>query len=710
MKRLKFLLSVMLLASTQLMAQGVKPLPTLSVEGKWLVDNHGNHVVLHGVMDTPNMYFNGWRWGSPWDGSNTGYNATGAKKCLNYFETLFAGMEEAKCDVFRLHLDPAWTNDPSSSYTYAGSKGQASDASGEADIKKFNPARLKTFLKSLYLPLAQKAMNHGMYVVVRPPGVCPGDLKVGDYYNNYLLTVWDTFSSNDTVKKYAGQISIELANEPVRLKNAQGQDDAKALHDFFQPIVDKIRANGFTGIIWVPGTGWQSSYADYVKYPIEGYNIGYAVHDYCGWYGCSDDKPSPTSKINQFHKQVPVVDTNPIIITEVDWSPKKPGTGHYNEHGDWVESNYGTWATGSTSLWGKAFKTMLDHYGNISMTLSGTGCLIDIDTLLTKKKVVPAFDGLEEACGKACMDWYADYYQVDWPHADNEEQSEESQWAETLTVADEQMEVQVGSSGMARLVATYRDGHQRDVSSMATYTTDGGEVLQIDHGVLRAVGEGTVTVTATYTDALGHELQATFTVRSTFFPFGAQHISTNLFSNGTYDEKTRTFKPGQYGQMGWEFAGGADMSAYKYLVVKLQKASNSAHLNIYTEGSIWSPCHTTSDFGSRTRIVVNLQTAKYTSDGDKKGQLLDTKNIRIVAFWSNYGSIAVDDIYLTNNSDFSPEQPSGIAGVTLNNTEGTSVYTLSGVLVRRADSREAALRSLPAGIYVCGDGKKFVVK
>ena len=46
-------------------AQGVKPLPTLHVDGKWLVDTYGNHVVLHGVMDTPNMYFNGWRWGDP---------------------------------------------------------------------------------------------------------------------------------------------------------------------------------------------------------------------------------------------------------------------------------------------------------------------------------------------------------------------------------------------------------------------------------------------------------------------------------------------------------------------------------------------------------------------------------------------------------------------------------------------------------------------
>jgi len=390
-----------------------RPLPTLHVEGKWLVDKHGNHVVLHGVMDTPNMYFNGWRWGSPWDWSNqSDYNSNGAKKCLDYFEKIFTGLEKAKCDVFRLHLDPAWTNDPD-----VESDGKES---GEADISRFSADRLKTFLELLYLPLCEKAMNHGMYVVVRPPGVCPGNLKVGDYYNDYLMTVWDIFSQDPFVQKYDGQISIELANEPVNLRNAEGKEDAAALHDFFQPIVDKIRANGFTGIIWVPGTGWQSNYTSYAKHPIEGDNIGYAVHDYAGWYGCSDDTPDPDNNIKQFHKQVPVVDDYPVIITEVDWSPYKEGTGHYNEHGDWVLSNYGTWATASTSKWGKAFKALLDHYGNISMTLSGTGCLIDIDQLLADGSVIPAFDGEEEACGKACMDWYAEYFNVDYPHPDDE--------------------------------------------------------------------------------------------------------------------------------------------------------------------------------------------------------------------------------------------------------------------------------------------------
>lgn len=1179
-----------------------KPLPTLKVDGRWLTDQHGNHVVLHGVMDTPSAYFNGGRWG---------WSYSSVTPCINYFKKIFAGLEKARCNVFRLHMDPAWTNDPASDYVYAGSQGQDAAASGEASITKFNPERLTSYLKTLYFPLAKSAMDHRMYVVVRPPGVCPGNLKVGDYYNKYLMTVWDIFTKNDSIRKYSGQISIELANEPVGLTNADGKDDPKALHDFFQPIIDKIRANGFTGIIWVPGTGWQANYTSYATYPIEGYNIGYAVHDYCGWYGCSDDTPSPENKIKQFHKQVPVVDTNPIIITEVDWSPEKEGSGHYNEHGDWVPGNYGTWATGSTSKWGKAFKATLDHYGNISMTLSGTACLIDIDTLLAKNKVVPAFGGLEEACGKACMDWYADYYNVNWPHADfqngsysdmgngryknpvvfadfpdpdvirvgdtyymvsttmhhfpgatilkskdlvnweycanpltqlsskdnysllngkraygqgmwacsmkyhngkfyilingcdaggfilsasdpegkwdmkqlprvyydpgmlfdngkvyvacgigniqmceldedfnyireqnvikdkqglegshlykigdyyyiyatyggwpsgqavfrsknifgpyeekmlvekvingkpntvhqgalfdtpngewwtilqqdlgsigrmpnlqpvkwtddwpvvgnngvpytayakpatGEAQPKEAlptndnfrsyplgkQWewnhnpdngawslferpgwlrlkpsgtAERLTEARNMLtqrifgftdkptrgtvridvshltegdragicifqdpyamitaekrdgkikltwrqdtltnlsdftpaektveladtdivylramytyatgqtrffysldnvrytalgsattlrynlsvfvgarfglfcysttpgsegyadfdwfttenkfdeatyyptnfegysedmltvdnialdpsatELMVGNSTQLQLTATYRDGHTDNVAAQAKYTVN-GDCVEISGGRIRALSEGTAQVTVSYTDPMGHELTETFDVRSTFFPFASQYINTSFFGQGKYDEATRTFRPGQWGQMGWQYDNGADMSAYKYLVVKLKATSSQTHLNIFTSPSIWSANHATADFGSKKQIVVNLSNIKYTSDGNK-GQPLDTKHVCIVSFWGTGGQdIKVEDIYLTNNDDYSPI--TGIADNEMPATTGKPQpwYDLMGR--RMPDGVK-----LPAGVYIT-NGKKIVVK
>ena len=404
--------------------QTVAGLPPLHVDGRFFKDEQGNKVVLHGVMDTPNDYFNGYRWG--W-----GCNDGNISACISYFEKLFAAITNydkgAYCNIFRLHLDPAWTNGTAGSWKVDAREVPYNDKGkedfGEANISKYTGSRLDKYLSSLYIPIAQKAMKNRMYVIMRPPGVCPNTIYVGGSYQKFLLDVWGRVSKNALIQKYCGQISLELANEPINVKMADGSSSEKALHDFFQPIVDKIRENGFKGIILVPGTGYQSNYRDYIKYPITGDNIGYAVHDYAGWYGTSDNSYDTNNAIKQFGSQVPVVRTNPIVITEVDWSPQNSSNiKNYNEMGQPVYGNYGTWATASTSKWGKAYKAVLDYYGNISMTLTGTGDFIDIDDCINKGKVTPAFKAAMEknkvdpyeACGVACFDWYEKYFQVDY--------------------------------------------------------------------------------------------------------------------------------------------------------------------------------------------------------------------------------------------------------------------------------------------------------
>lgn len=432
MKRTLFL-AISLIACLSAMAQTP---PSLHIEGRNVVDSHGNVVVMHGVMDTPSEWFNSGRWG--WDS----YDDAGTPaKCVAYFEKLFTAITDttqgAWCTLFRLHLDPCWTNN--NSVTASGFTKDGNDwydpnglkVDGEANIVHFDKSRLNRFMTSVYVPIIKKALAHGLHVIIRPPGVFPGNVKVGDYYNEYLMTVWDLVSKNTTIKQYSGQISIELGNEPVGLKDANGNDNATAMHDFFQPIVDKIRANGFTGIIWVPGKVWQQDYKDYETHPITGYNIGYAVHCYTGWYGQSDESADGDAFIRNFVNSVPVVRTNPIAITEIDWSPSTPdldndGNYQYNPDGSLKTKNYGTWATGSTSKWGLAYKKMKDYYGNISMTLTSTDDLIDMDYYLNTGEVRPAFtekmtaNGVDpmEACGKACMDWYAEYAKENFARPD----------------------------------------------------------------------------------------------------------------------------------------------------------------------------------------------------------------------------------------------------------------------------------------------------
>lgn len=407
MKQKKLLLSLAL-ALMSMAGHAADNLPNLHVEGKNLVDSEGKTVVLHGVMDTPNRYFNGNRWGTG------GYNVSDITPCLNYFEKMFTAITDksqgAYCTVFRLHMDPCWTN-------YNAPVGTQ-----ENNIRYFSEERYKIFLSRLYVKLVQKALAHGLYVIVRPPGVCPQNIKVGDEYQAYLKKVWKLFASNPTIQKNAGQVSIELANEPINVLLANGSKSDKALHDFFQPVVDEIRATGFKGIIWVPGSGYQSNYVGYSKYPITDTenNFSYAVHVYSGWYGNMTDKNCDHNTfIKNFQAQVPMVTSKPIMVTEIDWSPEDPdkaSEGHYNEWGQWTAPNLGTWATGSTSKWGLAWKAVHDHFGNIGMTITHPQEYYDIDEYLNSGKVRPGLQNakkhnlFEECCSYACFNWYKDWY------------------------------------------------------------------------------------------------------------------------------------------------------------------------------------------------------------------------------------------------------------------------------------------------------------
>lgn len=207
-------------AASQADLQADGNLPALRVEGKNLVDANGKTVVLHGVMDTPNRYFNGWRW-QQWKAD---YSEADIQPCLEYFSKQFAAITDkeqgAYCTVFRLHMDPCWTNDPSKK------------AENEADISAFNMARYRLYLQKLYIPLIKDAIAHGLYVIVRPPGVCPGDISVGDKYNRYLKSIWKAFAADEYIRQNSGVISIELANEPVRVHLSDGSNSDKALHDF----------------------------------------------------------------------------------------------------------------------------------------------------------------------------------------------------------------------------------------------------------------------------------------------------------------------------------------------------------------------------------------------------------------------------------------------------------------------------------------------
>jgi len=397
----------LIMTSINIFAWVGMPTPKLKVEGRYLKDPHGNTVNLHGVAMTPSPWFNGC-------GSNNchwnNYDITG---CLNYNNSLMDKLTNSSegwnLNYIRLHIDPYWTNTPGMPVT------------GENDISAFDFERLKTAIDNVIVPMIKHAKSRGMYVILRPPGVCPGEIAVNDAYNKYLLKVWGYLATCPDLRN-ADNVMFELANEPVLImlpdgtygNNTQGHFDQLKL--FFQPIVDLIRSSGANNILWIPGTGYQSQYKGYAINPIKGENIGYAVHIYPGFLNGGPDYSAFKNGWNENVK--PVADFAPIAVTEVDWSPEMGTDANGKTY------NMGTWGTGTTGTsinpgFGFNFKRIMDESGNVSWNLLAPEGLIDKGDLTGGI----AFNNNPEACANACNTWFTEYSKVNFPRPDFVNQS-----------------------------------------------------------------------------------------------------------------------------------------------------------------------------------------------------------------------------------------------------------------------------------------------
>jgi hypothetical protein len=169
-------------------------------------------------------------------------------------------------------------------------------------------------------------------------------------------------------------------------------------------------------------------------------------------------------------------------------------------------------------------------------------------------------------------------------------------------------------------------------------------------------------------------------------------IKTPVRKYNTYNESTRAFTMAAYGQIGWKYPEGIDISGYKYLVVKLKQEQNiGAEIRIFPVNTIWGANEHIKAL-SGTMTVTKLSEVNF-----------DLSKVYIIDFWSRGGTIYVDDVYLTNNDDYS-KQTTGITTVQ-RDIENEVVYNLQGVEV----GTRSELKSLPRGIYIVG-GKKVVVR
>ena len=501
-------------------------------------------------------------------------------------------------------------------------------------------------MDEVFIPMAEYANKKGLYVVFRPPGVAPEKIAVGDDYNLFLEEVWSIVASHPKIKDNNG-IMFELANEPINILGpdgtyaGEGQGHFDEMKTFCQRIVDKIRERA-NNIIWVPGLGYQSSFSGFANNPVTGSNIGYAVHAYPGWYGSDTEEASPElggtmgggyeSFQKGWNRKVkPVADFAPIMVTEMDWAPKK------------YEASWGKSFTGTVGGpgFGANFKYIVDLTGNVSWLL-----FTDCFRLAAFKNIAGTpgqytFLNDPEACPWPIYHWFEEYATGN---------AGTMATLEDLEIMGVQEELQILTGGERYLIikAIYSDKSTSFVTQDTQFSVSDESILQVtDNGVVSALKDGTAVVTVKYTSTDGVTKEKTIAVHATTFPLTEEMFNPSIFAEGTFDEKTSTLITGQWGFGGWWYNKGVDLSGYKYLIAELGNDNDSGvSFRLFDENNYWSSA-AMYDFGTERRVVVDLHNM-YKKVGEESVKL-DPSHIYIIGFWSSGNRpIIIKNVYLSD--------------------------------------------------------------
>ena len=596
----------------------VQTMPRLYVSGRYLRNDAGEVVNLHGYGMTFSPFFNQ----NAWDNYDV-------RACLAWNQGQIDGMKRAgwRMDYIRMHMDPYWSDDPDQeSVRYEGHE-------------RFSSTRFRKYLDEVFVPMVEYANGKGLYVVLRPPGVCPEQIAVGDDYNTFLKEVWSIVSKHPKLKGNWG-VMFELANEPINIVGTDGSVGSstmpqfESLTTFFQSVVDVIRDNGADNIIWVPGLGYQSQYSGYATYPIQGENIGYAIHVYPGWYGSDAEEASSelgggmgggyAAFQRGWDAQImPAANIAPIMVTEMDWAPAK------------YDSSWGKSFTGVAggSGFGANFKYIADNTGNVSwMLFTSTHLLVDfVDEPGTEGNYTFLND--PEACPWPVYHWFKEYA--------GEAPAEGELVGLSLTgIEGDELDIRMGDSRYAVVNALYADGSSRLVTTKATFESSHPDVVEVEaSGKMRALKIGSSEVSVSYTSEQGVEQILVLTVNViTPFPLTEDMFDPSIWEKGTFDEETHTLVTGPYGFGGWQYADGLDLSGYSTLTVELGSDNDSGvSFRLFDQNNYWTD-PAMYDFGNSRRVVIDLHNMK-----NAKGERVDPSHLYIIGFWSNGGKPFVID-------------------------------------------------------------------
>ncbi len=457
-----------------------------------------------------------------------------------------------------------------------------------------------------------------------------------------------------------------------------------------------MRGNGCNNILWVPGTGYQSQYAGFAKYPIQGENIGYAVHVYPGWYGSDAMEPSHElggsygggfqSFAAGWASQIePCAAIAPIIVTEMDWMPSK-----YNK--SWGKSITGKMLGNG---FGANFKVLADRTGNVSwMIFTGP-------ELIGKCNGKPAANGNydyyndPEGCLWPTYHWYKEYAGESLPQP----QTIELCFSPRTMVTPTSLLLLTGDQSTSIVIGTNAEGYERNLDCNLQISVANPNVVKYEKDRFIGVGIGTTQATVKY-EFGADRVEKTLPIECTPFPFKEGYFNPSIYGTGSFDEASHTITTDQYGFAGWKYAAGLDLSKYKYLFAELGSNNPcSISFRVFDKNNYWSDC-SIQDFGNNRQVRFELN-SMYSNEGRR----LDPSHLYYVGFWSTGGQpFVISNVYATNN-------PTGIESVedSLSLTGPVDVYNSNGMLIRSGVERSEATDGLPAGLYIIGN-KKVIVR
>ena len=281
----------------------------------------------------------------------------------------------------------------------------------------------------------------------------------------------------------------------------------------------------------------------------------------------------------------------------------------------------------------------------------------------------------------------------------------EGQTVDHLAIDSTNFTLLTGTSKRIPLSAVFVDGHTLDIRFRATYEISNPEAVRITNGFIEAIKDGAATITASYKGALGQQKQVTLHVTSTSFPLTKELFNPSIYSTGTFNETTKVLRTGQYGFGGWTYSNGVNLSNYKYLVVKLASSTTSgASLRLFDENNYWAGA-ASYDFGSKKQLNIDLTSMVRSGTTTK----VDPSHLYIIGMWSNGGiDIAISDVYVTNNTDYSKLTAlESISNTQMDVNEIVDVYSITGIRIRSQIERGKAMDGLQDGIYIVGNNNKF---